>query len=126
MVKPKDTMVRSQWLGINPSQLRFQIQIQQNVLTPFPAPGQPAQTWTTVRSCYAAISTASSREWFQANQFSDDATHLVVVRWSPVPLAAGMRVLFGSRVFTVQNVENVQERNVKMNLICIEVDGVSS
>jgi head-tail adaptor len=49
-----------------------------------------------------------------------------VVRWSPIPLAAGMRIRYKDRCFTVQNVENVQEGNVKMNLICIEIDGVSS
>jgi head-tail adaptor len=85
--------------------LNRRIVIEAETQMPFAVEGQPAS---------------------MANQFSDDATHLVVVRWSPIPLAAGMRIRYKDRCFTVQNVENVQEGNVKMNLICIEIDGVSS
>jgi SPP1 family predicted phage head-tail adaptor len=106
--------------------LNRRIVIEAETQMPFAVEGQPASVWAQVRECWAAISTSSSKEWYMANQFSDDATHLVVVRWSPIPLAAGMRIRYKDRCFTVQNVENVQEGNVKMNLICIEIDGVSS
>ncbi len=37
--------------------------------------------------------------------------------------AAGMQVAFGVRKFTVQTVENVQERNRVVHLMCLEVNG---
>ena len=113
-------------LYLDPGSMRHQVSIQSQSASPDPTTGAPTQAWQTVRTTWASISTVSSKELFLANQFADQASHLVSMRWTSVRLSAGMRVVFGSRVFTVQNVENVLERNIRLNLTCQEIDGASS
>jgi SPP1 family predicted phage head-tail adaptor len=113
-------------LSIATGELRNRILIQAQSNLPDPETGAPQAAWTTVRNCWAKISTASSKEVYLAMQFTSEVSHVVMVRWSSTPVAAGMRVVFGTRVFTIQATENVLERNVKVNLLCLEVDGITS
>lgn len=78
--------------------------------------------WITVRTAYAAIYTAGGRETSMASQIISEVSHVVKVRWTPDAIKPNYRVLFGSRVFTVQYVENVLERNRVLLLYCIEVN----
>jgi SPP1 family predicted phage head-tail adaptor len=90
------------------------------------AVGGPLTAWTTVLSCFAGISTMSSREVYQTAQFVSEVTHRVTIRWPgpSVSIQGGMQVVFGSRIFKIQNVENVQERNRVLYLMCVEINGV--
>lgn len=81
------------------------------------------QTWSTVRVTRAAIYTAGGRETSQASQLISDVSHVLVMRYTPDVIAAGYRVQFGTRIFTVQYAENVLERNRVLQLYCLEVDG---
>ena len=78
--------------------------------------------WTTVRSPMAAIYTAGGRETSMAAQIVSDVSHVVKVRWTPATIKANYRVAFGGRLFTVQYVENVLERNRVLLLYCLETD----
>lgn len=86
--------------------------------------GQPGGTWTLVWTTLAAIATQSTREVYQASQFVEQITHRITVRWpgASIVLVGGMRVVFGSRIFLVQTVENVQERNRVLHLMCLEIN----
>lgn len=112
-------------LVIEPGELRHSIQIQQQTATQS-ASGAPRQDWSKVLSTRAKISTASSREVYQAAQFTEQVTHVVTIRWpgASVAIQGGMQVLFGSRVFKIQAVENVEERNRVLRLRCLEINGV--
>lgn len=111
-------------LIINPGELRNQIQIQQRTSSQT-GTGAPMTTWITVLSTQAAIKTASSREAYQAMQFTAQVSHLIKIRWpgTGVTIQGGQQVLFGSRVFKLQTVENVLERNRVLLLHCLEIDG---
>ena len=90
------------------------------------AVGGQSVAWVTILTTRAAIRTASSKEAYQAMQFTAQVSHLIKIRW-PGPsilLLGGQQVLFGSRVFTLQAVENVQERNRVLLLQCLEINGV--
>jgi SPP1 family predicted phage head-tail adaptor len=90
---------------------------------PQDAAGQPS--WQQVCSMLGVVSTLSSREVYQAQQFSAQVTHSVAIMYpAGVAVSGGMRLLFRSRVFTIQAIENVQERNKVLKLMCIEIDGV--
>jgi SPP1 family predicted phage head-tail adaptor len=87
--------------------------------------GQVPSDPTPVLSCMAAINTLSEREAYQTGQFSSQVTHRVSIDWpGPTPvLYAGMQVVFGMRLFQVQAIDNVQERNRTLHLMCLEIDG---
>jgi SPP1 family predicted phage head-tail adaptor len=79
--------------------------------------------WDTVRTTYAAITTAGGAETSQAMQLVSEVSHVVKVRWMATPpIAANYRVLYGARMFTVKFVENVRERNRVLKLYCLEVN----
>lgn len=115
-------------LALNPGDLRHRIAIQSQSSAQAPNTGEPSSQWNLVHETWAAILTPTSREMYQtgqAGQFVAQVTHLVKIRWPGVSvvLYGGMRVQFGARKFVVQTVENVQERNRVVNLLCVEVNG---
>lgn len=93
---------------------------------PDPVTGSPSQAWRTVRTTWAAISAISSSHQSQGNQFVDQATHLVVIRYTTTVIAVGMRILYRGRVFDVLDSQNVNEGDVRLDLVCQEIDGASS
>ena len=112
-------------LAIDAGELRHQVQIQQ-LETTQSGTGAPSTTWDTVLTTMAAIMTASSREVYQASQFTAQVSHVLKIRWpgTGILLQGGMQVVFGSRTFKLQTVENVLERNRVMLLHCLEINGV--
>ena len=115
-------------LAINPGELRNHIVIAEPVYGNDALGGKSVNptNWTSVRSTSAAIYTAGGRETSMAAQIVSTVSHVVKVRWSPIPIKAGFRVVYGSRYFTVQYVENVLERNRVLLLYCVEVNGGSA
>jgi SPP1 family predicted phage head-tail adaptor len=107
---------------------RNQISIQSQSATQDTTGGE-VDSWNTVLTVMAAIATVSSKEMYQTGQtaqFTAQVTHMVTIDWpgASIPISGGMQVLFGARTFVVQTVENVQERNRVLNLMCLEINGV--
>jgi len=111
-------------LVINPGELRHSISFESPSLTPssYGASVTPA-SWDTVRTTMAAIYTAGGRETSQANQLVSQCSHVVKVRWTSDVLKAGYRVVFGTHIYSVLYIENVQERNRVLLVYCKEVNG---
>lgn len=97
--------------------------------------GGQVEAWNTVLTTRAAIYTAETvpgmrsklpTEASQAGEFSSQVTHVMKIRWPgyTVPVQGGQRVIFRSRLFTLQSAENVQERNRVLLLYCLEINGV--
>jgi len=113
---------------IRAGDLNRSVHIQQRT-TAVDAAGGQLETWVTVRSCMAKISTTGMKEAFQSGQFSGQVTHVVTVRILPggVELVPGMRVLYQSHTvthtFAVQAVDNVRQMGVWANLMCLEIAG---
>jgi SPP1 family predicted phage head-tail adaptor len=84
--------------------------------------GQQIMVWSNIRSTWAKIATVSSRELYLVSQFTSEVTHLISIRGGQVPIAPGMRVLFGARVFDIQAIEDVAEQHILVNLMCVELD----
>lgn len=114
-------------LAVSAGQLRHQISIQAQSTAQDPDTGEPASVWNTTLTTWAQIETLTAREAYQAgaSQFVAQVTHMVTIRWpgASVRIAGGMRVLFGERMFMIQAVDNVQERNRLLKLACLEVNG---
>lgn len=82
--------------------------------TQVPAPLVPPQVWASI-----VPATAREMERVVANTVETSATHLVRVRYHP-GITTETQVLFGSRVFYVTGIQNIEERNVELVLVCTE------
>jgi SPP1 family predicted phage head-tail adaptor len=78
--------------------------------------------WTTVRTTFAAIEPSTGAELAQPMQLVSEVSHCVKVRWTPVHIASGFRVVYNARFFTVKYVINPRERNRVLLLYCLEVN----
>lgn len=105
--------------------LRHQVALQAQTTTQTSS-GAPQETWNTILTCFAGVESIHEREDFQTSQFVAQVTHRITVRWPGASIAIGgpMQIMFGSRIFKVQTVVNVQERNRVLQLYCLEINGV--
>lgn len=89
------------------------------------AAGGLADVWTPVWSTMAAIATLSQSEVYEPGQIVGRVSHRVTVRWpgASMVIAEGMRVAYNGRTFQIQAVDNVQERNRVLHLLCLEING---
>ncbi len=111
-------------LAISSGELRHEVHIQSQTSTQDDYGGL-LLSWNTILTCFAAIYGASSKEVFQASKFTAEVSHVVKIRYpGAIGIQGGQQVLFGSRVFRLQFVDNVQERNRVLLLHCLEINGV--
>jgi SPP1 family predicted phage head-tail adaptor len=80
------------------------------------------ESWATVIEPWAKIRPFSSKEKFFAGQVRAGVTHEVTLRYSSSVTTKG-RILWGSRVFDIKGMLNIDERNEKLVLECAEVQG---
>lgn len=84
------------------------------------ATGQPDTAWATFQAGVpCSIEPISGREYFTQAQVQGEVTHRLRMRYLAGVLPS-MRVLYGSRVFDIVAVMNLEERNVEMHLMCVE------
>jgi SPP1 family predicted phage head-tail adaptor len=88
------------------------------------ADGGYTQTWTALSPSpvYAEIKPATARdlERVTANAVQSTATHLVSIDYHS-GVTTETRVGFGTRVLQVTSVQNPDERNIELLLVCTEV-----
>jgi SPP1 family predicted phage head-tail adaptor len=110
--------------SIGSGELAHLIEIQKPRTAPGDTFGQsitPA-IYDTVLTVRAAIEAMSGAERNEMGQLVSEISHKVTIRWTPTFVGANFRVLWGTRVFTVQAVTNALERNRILELTCIEVN----
>lgn len=108
---------------IDAGKLRQRITIQQPNDTTQNTFGEVVLTddsnWTTVDTLWAEIETLTGRELYAAQRIAAEATHKVTLRYYP-GIIPKQRVLFGTRIFDVNAVLNIEERNIELHLLCKE------
>lgn len=105
--------------------LRERIAIQQFTETQN-AIGEPVKTWGTFASVWAAIIPLSGDEFFQSGQRNANVSHRIEIR-ARSGVNAKHRVAYKNRVFRIEAVLNIDERDREMHLFCEElVDEVVS
>ncbi len=103
--------------------LRHAIQIQAEAPGEQDAAGQPLDSsWTTILATRAAIRALRATEQFQNGAFTAQATHLVSIRYQPVTISPGMRILYGSRVYQIQSVNDVNERHRRIDMQVVSIN----
>lgn len=104
---------------MNAGSLRYSIKIQQKNVTR-DSFGAETIAWTDVATVWAAIEPLQGREFFNAQQVNAEVTTRIRVRYRS-GVTPAMRMLLGSRVFDIQSVINLDERNRELHLMCKEV-----
>lgn len=83
-----------------------------------------AADYTVALSTWASINTLTSKEVYAlgGSGFTAQVSHKITIRYNPsVTIAAGMRVLYRDRIFTVQIPSDPDEERRELDLICLEV-----
>lgn len=85
--------------------------------------GEVQRTWSTLVSARAKIEPLRGRELFNAAAITPEVTHKITLRYPGQTITPKMRVLFGSRYFGIEFVQNLEERNFWLVLMCKETPG---
>ena len=81
--------------------------------------GAAIETWATERTVWGDISPLNSREYWSAQQVQSDVTHRVILRYYS-GLRTDWRIKYGTRIFDIRSVINVDERDEQHILLCRE------
>ena len=81
--------------------------------------GQPNGAWATTETVWASIEPVSGREYFNASGERAEVTHKVRIRYGST-VAPKDRLLYGSRVFNIRAVLNLEERGRWLQLMVSE------
>jgi len=105
---------------MSPGQLDKRVSIQAiDDTSPKSASGQPQKVWVTEATRWARIKTAQGRELYRGQQVGASLTHEVTMRYYE-GLTTAHRLLYGSRVFDINFIENQNERGEWHVLLCKE------
>jgi SPP1 family predicted phage head-tail adaptor len=116
---------------IDPATLRHVIQIGGRSSTQDTS-GQLLNTWPIYLATRASIEQLSGQQLYQGDEFTSAKQVRIIIRWPgrslPAPAANGVvnvgdRVFYLNHIYEIQIADNVQERNRKLVLNCVEIDG---
>lgn len=102
---------------------RHQVQVQQRS-TGRDALGGVTDEWTTLFVTAVGIAPLGGREVLAAQAIHAEASHSIEAtyrsEWADPVRAAGFRIVLGTRIFNVRNVQNVEQRNREILIIASE------
>jgi len=81
--------------------------------------GGYTDAWADLYTLWASIKQLSQREAFYGQQMESPATHRFMVRYVS-GITTKHRVLFGSRTFNITRVNNLEEKNVWLEIDAVE------
>ena len=81
--------------------------------------GEIEKNWTAFASVWASIDPLSGRELLQYQQMNAELSHKIVIRYNS-SVNTRCRLVFGQRIFDINVVKNLEERNIEQELLCKE------
>lgn len=81
--------------------------------------GQQSKVWTTEESIFASIQPLRGQELLEFQQINAELTHKIFIRHTSNATPA-KRIKFGTRIFDINVVRNIDERNIMQELLCKE------
>ncbi len=109
-----------QW-NIAAGELRHRVIIEAKTADTTDSRGHPVRTWaTSIENVAAKIETPTGRKMEIARQLVATATHIITMRYR-VLSARDNRINFNGRIFNIGFQQNVEERNVRLELTCTEL-----
>lgn len=82
--------------------------------------GQPIETWEEASTRWGSIEPLTGREYWQAQQVNAEMTTKITIRYCS-GLTTTQRLKYGTRVFDILSIQNIDEANKYMVLMCKEV-----
>ena len=81
--------------------------------------------WTTDTPAWASIKPLRGSEYYDASQIRANITHNIEIRYTTLSASTKIspgycRLKWGNRIFDIDNVINVEERSIKLLLMCNE------
>ncbi len=107
--------------------LRHRVQLQKRIETREASGGfNPTRTkddgFSTAATRWASVEPFQVRERYQSSQYQGEVSHRIVVR-DAAGIGNGDRVKWGSRVFAVKGVRDIEERGLKFEILVLERSG---
>lgn len=84
------------------------------------AAGEETDNWTTFATVWGSVEPLRGREFFEARAETQTVDHRIRIRYLD-GVTPQMRVMFRGRIFGIDSVINVLERNKELQLMCREV-----
>jgi len=81
--------------------------------------GEQSKVWATEESIFASIQPLRGQELLEYQQINAELTHSIIIRHTSNATPA-KRIKFGTRIFDISVVRNIDERNVMQELLCKE------
>lgn len=108
---------------IEAGELNVEMAFESDVGTSLDSAGQHVESWTawgTPSTRWVGVRQLSGREVERAAMLYAEATHLITMYWVAGVTPVKMRGKIGSRVFNFGVVNNVNERNIKLEILACE------
>jgi SPP1 family predicted phage head-tail adaptor len=103
---------------MNSGRMRHRITIQQSTQTQ-DSYGEPIDSWAEYATVWASVEPVQGRELWAQQQVQSEITIRIRIRYLS-GVTSAMRVLFGSRVLSIEHVIDVKEQHKEMQLMCSE------
>lgn len=100
------------------AELRHQITIQEKVQVP-DGMGGFTETLNTVHETWAAIWPVSAKETRENMRVEANVSHNIRIRYRS-GITHAMIVVFGTRIFEINGLINIDERNIWLDMVCNE------
>lgn len=81
--------------------------------------GGNVMAWVTINTVWASIEPISGKEQLQAGKLTGSTMYRLRMRYDSA-ITPAMRFMFGSRIFNIRSILNVDERNRTMEIIAEE------
>lgn len=81
--------------------------------------GEMVPTWSTLAVLWASIEALTGSERLQDAQINATADVKISVRYR-AGITTAMRIKYGTRQFEIVSVQNVEERNRELAMLCVE------
>lgn len=84
--------------------------------------GEPVKAWALLKEVWASVEPLKGAERQRAQQQAAAEDVRIVLRWSSdiASLNSKDRVVYGSKVYDIKSVLNINERNSEINIMAVE------
>jgi SPP1 family predicted phage head-tail adaptor len=81
--------------------------------------GEQSKVWSTEESFYASVQPLRGQELLEFQQINAELSHRIIIRHTS-NVTPAKRIKFGTRIFDINVVRNIDERNIMQELLCKE------
>jgi SPP1 family predicted phage head-tail adaptor len=96
-------------MGMKAADLHHRVTFQQNMLVAN-AMSEAVNTWVDFVTVYAGLEPLTGKRFWEAKQAQAEIDGIIHTRYYP-GITAAMRIQLGTRIFKIQSLINVDERN---------------